>query len=305
MISIIIPTYNPNINRLQRTIDGLFNQNFANELWECIIIDNNSSQKFDDKISISENFRIAKEPKQGLTFARLKGFAESKGEIIVMVDDDNVLDKDYFRNVIDTFNKYPRLGAIGGNIEPEFETSPPDWTKEFWGKLAIRNLGNEAKMSVFGRKKINHYPAFSPVGAGMAIRKETLNKYISDNEAQSESISDRKGNNLSSSGDNEIVMYVLKSGFEIGFFPELKLTHLIPANRLTKAYLSRLNYGIMNSWTKFLLKHQLCSWKTIPKWTVPLRKFKSYFLQKAWTSEVNYIHWKGNCGTFDGLVKKN
>ena len=301
MITIIIPTFNPNIDRLQRTIDGIVNQTFTD--WECVIIDNNSTLEFSKKISINNKCRIVKETKQGLTYARLRGFYESNGEIIVMADDDNVLQKVYLQNLANIFNQEPKIGALGGNIAAEFENKPPEWSEEFWGKLAIRNLGSKSQVSDFKNAAINHYPIFAPVGAGMAIRKEALKIYISDIESQTESISDRKGNSLSSSGDNEIVMYVLKSGYEVGFFPELNLTHLIPATRLTKDYFARLNEGIMNSWTKFMLKHNICPWQQIPTWTLNLRKIKAYFTYKAWQNPPNYIHWRGACGMFEGLAK--
>lgn len=304
-LSVIIPTYNPSLERLNQTLKGLAIQTLPKSDWELIVVDNNSSIKFESLINIPTDvdFQFVIEPRQGLTFARLKGFEEAQGEIVLMVDDDNVLDNDYLKYSVQIFDNNPKLGAIGGNIDSEFETSPSDWTKEFLGKLAIRNLGNQPRISEFNGKMISYYPTFAPVGAGMVIRKEALKKYISDIENQTESISDRKGDSLSSSGDNEIVMYVLKSGFEVGFFPELKLTHLIPANRLTKAYLARLNHGILKSWTLFLIKHNLCPWRTISAWTVPLRKLKSYFIHTAWRNEVNYIHWKGSCGMFEALAK--
>ena len=101
LISIIIPTYNPNIIRLNRTIQGVINQSVTN--WECIIINNNSTQLFETEIIKHPQIKLVNEPKLGLTYARLKGFEEAKGNIIVMVDDDNVLDKDYLKNCIQIF----------------------------------------------------------------------------------------------------------------------------------------------------------------------------------------------------------
>ena len=39
-LSVIIPTYNPNMHRLQQTLDGLKSQDLDKALWEIIIIDN-------------------------------------------------------------------------------------------------------------------------------------------------------------------------------------------------------------------------------------------------------------------------
>ncbi|MFN0050086.1 MAG: hypothetical protein ACKVOU_13265 [Cytophagales bacterium] len=171
-------------------------------------------------------------------------------------------------------------------------------------KLAIRNLGEVLVFSNFKAEKkvVDLYPSFSPVGAGMAIRKNALKFYINEIEKQLHTISDRKGNDLSSSGDNDIVMHVLKAGYEVGFSPLLQLTHLIPASRLTKDYFGRLNYGIMKSWTQFLRKHGICPWQAIPIWTLIFRMVKAYFTYKAWKNEVNFVNWKGACGMFEGLT---
>ena len=298
LVSIIIPTYNPNITRLNRTIQSIFNQSITN--WECFVINNNSSQLFETKIIKHPQLKVIQQPKQGLTYARLKGFEESKGDMIVMVDDDNVLDKDYLKNCTEIFEKHPNLGAIGGNIEPEFETEPPQWTKELWGKLAIRNLGYISMISERERK-LNEYPLFAPVGAGMAIRKNALNKYIAEINHQQTIIADRNGDNLSSSGDNEIVMQILLNNFQVGFFPQLKLIHLIPADRLTKVYLGKLNESIMQSWTKFLLKYDICPWQTFHKNTLKLRLLKAYLKYQPWKGNKDYIVYKGISGQLKGL----
>ena len=58
--------------------------------------------------------RVVREDKLGLTHARVRGFQEAQGEIVVMVDDDNVLKPDYLERAIKILEKYPQLGAVGG-----------------------------------------------------------------------------------------------------------------------------------------------------------------------------------------------
>lgn len=310
-ITIIIPTYNPNIIRLNRTIQGIINQSVTN--WECIIINNNSTQLFETEIIKHPQLKVVQQPKQGLTYARLKGFEEAKGDIIIMVDDDNVLEKNYLKHCLDIFEQHPNLGAIGGNISPEFETIPPQWTEEFWGKLAIRNLGDKVIISennaatksqiINHKSKIQTYPLCAPVGAGMAIKTLALKKYINQIQSQQTAISDRSGNSLTSSGDNEIVMQILLSNYQVGFFPQLNLIHLVPANRLTKKYLAKLNEGIMQSWSQFLLKYKICPWPTFAKYTLILRILKAYFTYKPWQSNTQYVVYKGIVGQLKGLSK--
>jgi glycosyltransferase involved in cell wall biosynthesis len=290
ILSVFIPTYNPNSARLSQTLIGLKNQKLLVEDWELLIIDNNSTINFAENIDLSwhPNAKIIVEPKQGLTFARLKGFEMAKGDIIIMVDDDNILDADYLKNCLSIFNKYPNMGAIGGNIEGEFEVSPPEWTKDFFSLLAIRNLGREILIEKGNSKK---YPSSAPVGAGMGMRKSALSKYLAEINQQKELISDRSGTSLT------------LNGFDIGFFPQLTMKHIIPAGRLTQEYLGKLNEGIMQSWTSFLIKYKICPWKTFRKHTLQLRIFKAYLKYKPWKSPSNYVVFKGILGQLKSLSK--
>jgi len=303
VISVLICTYNPNVDRLNRTLNGLRLQDFPLQNWELIIVDNNSKKPIIIDLTWHPNARIVEEPKPGLTNARIKGFTEAKGEIILLVDDDNVLDQNYLQNCSNIFDKYPKIGAIGGNISPDFETIPPEWTKQFWGSLALRKFEKKIQLTDFSGLKITHFPSFAPVGAGMAIRSIAL-KYYMVNIASSENIiQDRSGNKLTSSGDNEIVMQIMLNGFEVGFFPQLQLSHLIPSDRFTKNYLGKLNQGIMSSWTTFLIKYHICPWKRFPKYLLWPRVLKAYLKYKPWQNEENLVIYKGIKGQLQALAE--
>ena len=301
ILSVIIPTYNPGLERLNITLSALKAQSLAASLWELILIDNNSSNGFSAHIDLSwhPNHKIVKEAKPGLTHARLKGFEQASGAIIVMVDDDNVLDKDYLKNTLSLFEKNNTLGAIGGKSVPLFETPPPQWLKEFYGSLALRDFGDEPIISSWK----NEYPDSSPIGAGMGIRTTALGSYIDKITTSDSVISDRTGNELTSGGDNDIVVEILRSGWQVGYFPSLQLHHIIPEQRMQVNYLARLLNNSNKSWVLLLESHQILPWSKIPKWTVQLRKIKAWFVYRAWKNEINYIKWHSACGLFDGLAK--
>src|SRR5690606_24576051 len=155
-LSVIIPTYNPQIDSLQQTLNSLERQSLANQNWELIIIDNNSSNSFEQEIDLGwhHNARIIREEKQGLTYARLKGFENAIYDIIVMVDDDNILDENYLINALKIFVENVELGAIGGKSTPIFENEVPVWLVNFYGCLALRDLGNQCLIA----KWENQYP---------------------------------------------------------------------------------------------------------------------------------------------------
>ena len=111
---------------------------------------------------------------------------------------------------------------------------------------------------------------------------------------------DRRGASLSSSGDNDLVFEVLKAGWQVGYVPGLRLTHLIPAGRIEREYLARLNRGIQRSWVEVLRRHGASPWGPIAAWTVGPRKLKAWFSYRAWSGPAAFVRWQGACGHFEG-----
>ena len=173
-LSVIIPTHNPRREYLARTLEALAAQTLNHESWEVVVIDNKSenigyriSDIVGDRLGKAESgkrkaektpsaisdlpstpsVRVVREDKLGLTHARVRGFQEAKGEIVVMVDDDNVLKPDYLERAVEILEKNSELGAIGGKALPEFEIEPPEWLKgrpKGLGRLACITFGNQA-----------------------------------------------------------------------------------------------------------------------------------------------------------------
>jgi glycosyltransferase involved in cell wall biosynthesis len=299
-LSVILCTYNPDIERLTRTLNGLREQSLPVDRWELILIDNNSWEPFDNQIDISwhPQAKLVTEQKQGLTNARLKGFTESSADIIVMVDDDNILQESYLRIAMDTLNAQPKLGAIGGKSLPIFEAVIPHWLNDFYGNLALRDLGDETVVA----KWENNYPNCAPIGAGMCIRRMALQTYLNKAKSGQLLAGDRTGQSLTSGGDNEIVLEILTSGWQVGYFPQLILQHIIPPARLQVKYLARLNRETNRSWVQLLQDYGINPWKKIKPSTLLFRKFKAYFTSSAWKGSANYIKWQAACGIFEGLT---
>jgi glycosyltransferase involved in cell wall biosynthesis len=303
VITVIIPTHNPHSGRLRRTLEGLRVQTLPASGWETLLIDNASSPalSIENHQDVSpHNLRVIVEHNLGLSYARRRGFLEARGELLILVDDDNVLAPDYLAHVIACFERHTHVGALGGPARPEFETTPAPWQSEFFSLLALRDLGSDP---IIGEIRppgstSDTYPPHSPIGAGMALRRNAIQPWL--DQADSVSLTDRRGNELTSSGDNDIVIQVLRAGWQVGYFPELELIHLIPASRLEPRYLSRLNRGIQKSWMQVLIRHGLSNWSPIPRWTVPLRQVKTWFVYRAWTSQAARIRWQGACGHFEG-----
>ena len=307
-LSVIIPTHDPNPGRLRRTLAGLKAQTLPASAWETLVVDNASPRALDlvgYAAAAPARLRLVHEPLLGLTAARRRGFMAAEGDCAVLVDDDNVLAPDYLAHVLAIFARQPRVGLAGGKSVPEFERAPDDWQREFLSLLALRDLGPNEIIS-HGLRPAggthNEYPSFAPIGAGMALRRESWSDWLDATRQPGAAPSDRRGSELTSSGDNDLVLAAMRAGWEAGYFPELSLTHLIPAVRLEAGYLARLNRGIQKSWMQVLTLHDANPWPPLSPTGAGLRKFKAWFTSRAWSSPAARVRWQGACGHFDGRV---
>jgi len=217
------------------------------------------------------------------------------------VDDDNELAPDYLAEVVRLFATHAQVGALGGRTLPEFESPPSAWVREFDGLLACRDLGADSLISQGLRDPgtgRNNYPIFAPMGAGMALRRSAAQAWLEAGGAGT--LPDRQGGNLSSSGDNDIVLCAMRAGWEAAYFPTLRLTHLIPAGRTTRDYLGRLNRGIQSSWMRVLARHDANPWPPLAPWSVPFRCARAWLVHRAWSTDAAYVRWQGACGHFEG-----
>lgn len=237
LISVVICTHNPNIAYLSRVLAALQVQTLPRQCWELLLVDNASEPKLCDTVDLQwhPNARHVCEKELGLTPARLRGIAESRGDVIVFVDDDNILAADYLEEVGRIAKERPDTGAWGGNVTPEFESPAPAWTQPYWGLLAIREVVEDRWST-----DAEDY-ASQPCGAGMCVRRVVAKRYEKETVGNPlKTALDRKGDSLSSCGDSDLAQTSLLCGLGFGVFEKLKLTHIIPARRLEEDYLVKL-----------------------------------------------------------------
>lgn len=243
-ISVITPAFNPRADYLKRTFDGLNGQRLPKQDWEYIVVDNNSSPSLESLVDLSwhSNARVVVEPKQGLTPARLRGFAEAKADLVVMVDDDCVLDPAYLETALRLMKERPYVGVMGALLTGEYEEPPEPWVKKFsWLLCDFRNHERQIPLQYALTRKSGPW---SPVGAGMVIRRTVIEEYIRQvNVNAGRGALDRTGRELMGSGDSDIAYTAIDLGLAVGTSNDLRIAHLIPKERTTLHNMKRLLYG--------------------------------------------------------------
>jgi len=287
LCSVIICTHNPRRNFFDRVLEGLRKQTLSHDSFELVVVDNLSDPGVLTHVDLSwhPNYKIVVEEELGLTMARLRGFRESRGEIIVFCDDDNILNENYLEQALLIAGLYPFLGAWGGQCEGEFEVFLPGWANEGF----FRSIGVRSVKEIQWSNLLNHC---CPVGAGMVLRRQVADAYIRKVQSDPMQIKlGRSGSSLMSCEDIALANVASEIGMGTGLFPALILKHLIPRERLTLEYYERLTEGITAS--LILLRHsQGCEPRKCANDIPPVKLILKDVYFKLRNSKEDYVIYK-------------
>jgi glycosyltransferase involved in cell wall biosynthesis len=233
VITVITCTYNPRPDHLARTVAALRAQTHPVADWEYLLVDNNSTDPVSVDLAWHPRARLLSEPKPGKVHALLRSVSEAQGDLLVIVDDDNVLSPDYLETAVNVADTKPFLGVWGGQILPEFEAPPPDWAQPYLNSLTLRRLQREEWSN------LHNGPA--PAGAGMCLRVCVARRFVENLAAHPERLQlGRTGSSVLTGEDWEMSLAACDLGLGMGHLPQLQLTHLIAARRLEMNYLLHL-----------------------------------------------------------------
>ena len=229
-ISLIIPTHNRE-KYLKNLLDNILTLKDQTK-FEIVVVDNNSNDGTVELVkNYSDKVRYVFEKNTSFTKARKTGAENAKGEIIIYLDDDVILESGCIDEAYRIFKEKEDCAVVGGKILPFFEQEPPEWVldlqKSFNG-LSLYDLGDELKIvdAIPGpfmaiRKKVfEEIGGFPPdtVGVETNSAKKTFKKlYIGP-------------------GDYGFCILCRERGYKIYYSPKIKLQHVIPPFRLTKEF---------------------------------------------------------------------
>lgn len=165
MISIIVPVYNAE-NYISRCYVSIVNQDFAD--WELIFINDGSIDKSkqicSELASKDQRITLINQDNQGASFARRVGIEHAKGDYLVFIDCDDIVESNYLSSLYQTITTMQTNIAVCGITKHQEEEHPiiPKPTKpiildeaelmsrffryEFWGyvdKIYKKNVFND------------------------------------------------------------------------------------------------------------------------------------------------------------------
>jgi glycosyltransferase involved in cell wall biosynthesis len=272
-ISVIICAHNPRTEYFRRVLDSLRSQTLPRERWELLLIDNASRPSLQTSWDLDwhPHARHVLEIELGIAVARRTGMRCAHAPLILFVDDDNVLDAGYLEEALRIGTQRPELGAWGsGSILPEFEVQPSEYVSEMLPCLALRDARREQWGNVLPFVQI------TPYGAGLCLRAKVAEAYCRHCDTSAIQIASRRGQQVLLSGEDVEMCYVARDlGLGVGVFPSLKITHLIPGNRVSAEYLLGIFQGSITS--NLLLAYK---WNgTLPQRRSVARKLLSFCKQ--------------------------
>lgn len=244
MLSVIVCTYKRE-RYIYNVLESLAKNSLPFRRYEIIVVDNNPGTADSGTSAELDRFekdwpqvclRRVHEPTPGLSHARNRGISESRGQLLIFVDDDATVNEEYLTSYEELFARRADIMAAGGPVIPRYEGgSEPEWMDGRLRRLLTGYL-------YFGGLEKNFPAGYYPGGGNAAYRAEVFDKTGLYNVDLG-----RKGGDLGGGEEKDIFAKMKAAGMKYIYTPSSVLFHSIPDYKLGKEYLDRVTRGIGES----------------------------------------------------------
>jgi len=107
-ISVVIPAYNEE-RLIKETLESIKKSNYPKNRLETILVDDGSTDRTAD-IATKYKVKIIKGPHKGVGVARNLGWKNAKNNVIIFVDADHIVSKNFFKEIVKPL-KNSKVGA--------------------------------------------------------------------------------------------------------------------------------------------------------------------------------------------------
>ncbi len=227
MITVVICTYNRR-SYLKKAMDSIVNQAFAPDLYELIIVDNNSTDG--TKEFVLNNYshsrvkvRYLHEPNQGLSHCRNTGLRNATFEYIAYIDDDGIAYPDWLENMAKGIkDQNEKFAGITGAIFPIWEIPRPRWLLDRF--TMPYSIYHPDKRTVIGYGYV--------FGVNMVWKKSLLIECGGFNTKLG-----RVKNKLISGEESFTAERIKNKGYEFIYDPKMRIKHHIHKSRINIIWL--------------------------------------------------------------------
>lgn len=230
MLSVVICTYNRH-DVLAICLETIAKYYPTNYTVEVIVVDNNSTDKTAQTVGMAQKhyawIKLVHESKQGLSYARNKGFQTATQPWILYLDDDAKIDK-YLFDRIDYLIKSSKYRCIGGLYLPWYVVEKPRWFRDKWAS-------NKMKYNELSSLKRTEYAC----GGIMLIQKSLLEEHCGFNPNFG-----MKGYQLLYGEETELQQRIRNSGEAIAYDPFLIIYHRVSPHKMNVNWLLRSSYNM-------------------------------------------------------------
>lgn len=232
-ISAIICTHrNPQF--LALAIESLLNQTLQRDLFEIIVVDNNSQDQTKQVVQCYGGVRYVLAEQLGLSHARNAGIEVAQGKIIAFIDDDAEASPGWLQALLRVYDSVPEAWAVGGKVRPIWDVKKPQWlTEKFYRYLSLIEWGDDERALSWPERLI---------GTNCSFRREAFEAVGGFDTSLG-----RIGTALLGSEDRGIQKLIHASGHLVYYAPDAVVHHHVPAWRMTEQYLEKRHLGGLQS----------------------------------------------------------
>jgi glycosyltransferase involved in cell wall biosynthesis len=235
LVTVAICTRN-RCRALQRTLRSLAAIAIPPSLsWEVLVVDNGSADGTATVVaSVSDMLpvRAIAEPRIGLSHARNAAITEARGDYILWIDDDVLVDAEWLVAYSDVFRAWPDASFFGGPIVPLLEGAPPRWME-----AALPVIDNAYAALDLGDVPMPLTIDTLPFGANFVVRTDEQRRHPFDPELG------RRGSALFAGEEWAVLAGMLARGATGRWVPGARVHHVIPPERQSVRYLRRYYLG--------------------------------------------------------------
>ena len=304
-ITLLTCTHNGS-RTLQRALEAIAKQtDISKESFEVLIVDNASiDNTFDIAIKTIQELgikgRVIQENRPGKLYAFITGISKAQGDLVSIIDDDNLIEPGFIKYTLDVFLRYPQVGIVGSKNRVLTEHPLPSWFNWTCNSYACSQPWLEQPHHQDQEGIITS--DFGIVsGAGSTFRVKPILDCL---EGGYQFFEDTRPGKTIAGEDLEICYLLNSCGYSFAYDPRIQIRHAIKEERLNldsfKALCNRIGSASL-AIDPFMFSHKSTSkqfsWKWTWQWQL-ISKVKRYYqlssapLFKNFDEKEKFLNWR-------------